>query len=186
MASCDAVTQSLSQPPGGGKGQFKEPVCPREAGASPHPLREGSREAQGTENVAAVSEGTSGRSPALAARALRYTLCPQGSRVLGDGKAWPSPMLTSLGLAALGRPMAGSATALKPLLAPSLLTLGSCVPGRSRLNLILSSDPSKRLQGFGSSIVLVCRNRVPQAGGLSDRGLSAPSPEVWVSEIEVP
>ena len=101
MASCDAVTQSLSQPPGGGKGQFKEPVRPREVGASPHLLREGSREAQGTENVAAVSEGTSGRSPALAARALRYALCPQVSRVLGDGKAWP---VLELGPAQCRRP----------------------------------------------------------------------------------
>ena len=38
MASGDAVTQSLSRPLGGGKGQFKEPVRPRQVGASPHPL----------------------------------------------------------------------------------------------------------------------------------------------------
>ena len=69
----DTVTQSLSWPLGGGKGQFKEPVRPREVGASPHPLQAGSREAvwKRTENVAVVSEGTSSRSPALAARALR-------------------------------------------------------------------------------------------------------------------
>ena len=74
MASGDAVTQSLSRPLGGGKGQFKEPVHPREVGASPHPLRAGgggSGEAQQTEDMAVVSEGTSGRSPTLAAGALR-------------------------------------------------------------------------------------------------------------------
>ena len=98
---------------------------------------------------------------------------------LGDGLACPgarpSPVPASLGLAAL-----------KPHLAPALLTWGSCAPGRPRLNPILSSNASKRRQGFGSPTALVCRNQSTTAWGAQRQRFICPSPEVWASEIGVP
>lgn len=80
---------------------------------------------------AVVSEGPSSQSPALGCQDPAVgPLCPGflGVRGWGDmscSGAGPSPMLKSFGFTPLGRPFADCAVALKPRLAPALLTLDS-------------------------------------------------------------